>query len=73
MEETRTIELSAELVSDIERRLPHTEWETSSEYVSFVMNEVLYQVQESTDESPYDDVDETEVENRLEALGYLNE
>jgi len=73
MEETRTIELSAELVSDIERRLPHTEWETSSEYVSFVMNEVLYQVQESTDESAYDDVDETEVENRLEALGYLNE
>lgn len=72
-EQTQTVELPTRIVSGVEDRLPRTEFETSSEYITYVMEEVLYRVEQETEDDDYEHVDEQEVKNRLESLGYLNE
>lgn len=71
--ETREVVLPAEIVSRVENRLPRTEWETPEEYITYVMEEVLYHVEAETDEDEFEPVDEQEVKDRLESLGYLTE
>lgn len=70
---TKSVELSAELIERVERRLPRTEWHDSGEYVEYVLEEVLSQVEAETENSDFEAVDEDEVKDRLESLGYLNE
>jgi len=72
-EETRTLEVPKRIVERIEDRLPRTEWETPEEYVTFVMEEVLYRVEQETEDDDFEPVDEEEVKSRLKSLGYLNE
>lgn len=71
-EQSQSVELPERIVSRVERRLPRTEFDTASEYVAFVVEEVLYRVE---DESGDDEaaIDESEVEDRLKSLGYLDE
>ena len=71
-EETTTVELPTRIVERVEKRLPRTEFESSAEYMTYVLEEVLYRVEESTDDE-YEGVDEAQVKERLESLGYLNE
>lgn len=71
-ERTKTVELPERVASRVEQRLPRTEFETVSEYVAFAMEEVLYRVEDETDEGE-SAVDEAEVEDRLKSLGYLDE
>lgn len=67
-EQTRTIELPERTVSRVEDRLPGTEFTSPDDYVAFVVAEVLH----STDPSDAAvDVDEQQVKDRLESLGYL--
>ena len=73
MEETRPLELPERIVERIEDRLPRTEWEDPAEYITYVMEEVLYRVEENTDEEDFESVDEAKVKDRLKSLGYLNE
>lgn len=71
-ERTQSVELPERVVSRVERRLPRTEFDTASEYAAFVVEEVLYRVEDETgDEGTA--VDESEVEDRLKSLGYLDE
>lgn len=72
-EETRSLELPQRIVERIENRLPRTEWDTPNEYVTFVLEEVLYHVEQATEDDDFEPVDEEEVKNRLKSLGYLNE
>ena len=67
----RGIELPAELVARVERRLDRTDHDTADEYVAFVLAETLARVEAATDDDPVD-VDESEVRDRLESLGYLD-
>lgn len=71
--ETRTIELPEQIVERVENRLPRTEWNDASAYISHVMEEVLYKVEEETEDDDFEEVDEDEVRDRLKSLGYLNE
>ncbi|WP_276300067.1 hypothetical protein [Halorussus lipolyticus] len=71
-ERTQSVELPERVVSRVEQRLPRTEFETVSEYVAFAMEEVLYRVEDETDDGE-SAVDEAEVEDRLKSLGYLDE
>ena len=73
MKETRSLELPERIVERIEDRLPRTEWEDPAEYITYVMEEVLYRVEENTDEGDFESVDEGKVKDRLKSLGYLNE
>ena len=72
-EETRTVELPRRIVDRIEDRLPRTEWDDPEEYLTYVMEEVLYRVEKETADDDFEPVDEEEVKNRLKSLGYLNE
>lgn len=72
-ENTQSMELPTRIVERVEDRLPRTEWETPEEYITFVMEEVLYRVESETEDDDFDPVDEAEVKDRLKSLGYLNE
>ena len=71
--ETRSIELSADVLESIEPRVDCTEFETTAEYVEFVLEELCYHLEavHPSDDPP--DVDETTVNERLQALGYRDE
>lgn len=73
LEETRTVELPERIVERVEDRLPRTEWDDPAEYITYVMEEVLYRVEQETEDDDFEEVDEEEVKDRLKSLGYLNE
>lgn len=72
-EETQSLELPNRIVERVEDRLPRTEWDTPEEYITFVLEEVLYHVEQETEDDEFESVDEEEVKDRLKSLGYLNE
>jgi Arc/MetJ-type ribon-helix-helix transcriptional regulator len=72
-EETTTVALPSRVVTRVEDRLPRTEFDSAEEYVTFVLEEVLYRVEQETADDDFEGVDEDEVRQRLEALGYLDE
>ena len=72
-EETRTVELPARVVERVEARLPRTEWNEADEYVTYVLEEVLYRVEQETEDDNFEPGDEEEVKDRLKSLGYLEE
>lgn len=72
-ETTRAIELPNRIVERVERRLPRTEWDEPQEYIAYVMEEVLYKVEQDTDDDEFEEVNEEEVKDRLKSLGYLDE
>jgi len=71
--ETTSVDISTEIIDRVEARLARTEFETPSEYITFVMEEVLYRVEQETADDDFEAVDEDEVKDRLKSLGYLNE
>lgn len=72
-EELQSIEIPDRIVERVENRLPRTEFDDVAEYITFVMEEVLYRVEEETKDDDFEAVDEDEVKDRLKSLGYLNE
>lgn len=72
-ENTQSLELPKRIVERVEKRIPRTEWDTPEEYITFVLEEVLYRVEQETDDEDFEPVDEEEVKERLKSLGYLNE
>lgn len=71
-EQTRPLALPEDVLDRIDRRLPHTEFDTAEEYVTYVLEELLANV-EDADGEEFDSADEAEVRDRLESLGYLDE
>lgn len=72
-EESQPVDLPDRIVERVEGRLPRTEFDDVAEYVTFVMEEVLYRVEKATEDDDFEAVDEDEVKDRLKSLGYLNE
>lgn len=72
---TEQVNLPATLVSRVRERVEVTEFESVEEYVEYVLEEVLWQVESASSDAtePAGEIDETVVEERLESLGYLNE
>jgi len=68
-----TVELPERIVERVEARLPRTEFDSPAEYVTYVMEEVLYRVEQETEDDDFEPVDEEEVKDRLKSLGYLDE
>ncbi|MBZ6495386.1 hypothetical protein [Natrinema longum] len=65
-----TVELPAAVHARIEKRLAHSEFDTTDEYVTFVLEGILGRVEDATDTEAVTVVDQEEVETRLQALGY---
>lgn len=72
-DETETIELPERILTKVGNRLPETRFDSESEYITFVMEEVLTEVEAGTGDEEFETVDEDEVKKRLKSLGYLNE
>ena len=72
-EHGESVELPRRIVSRVNSRLPRTEFDSAAEYITFVMEEVLYRVEQETVDDDFEPVDEEEVKNRLQSLGYLDE
>jgi len=72
-EPAETVELPERIVERVEDRLPRTEFDSPAEYITFVMEEVLYRVEQETEDDDFEPVDEDEVKDRLKSLGYLDE
>jgi hypothetical protein len=73
---TTSIDLPDSLVSSVSDRVRVTDFDDVDDYVAFVLEEVLWAVEDSGQLTPSDkmeDVNETDVKERLESLGYLNE
>lgn len=66
-----SVDLSADLVADIEERVRVTDFSSTGEYVEYVLEEVLHH--EGPVERAADVADESEVQERLESLGYLKD
>lgn len=71
-------EVESEVLSDemrlkIEKRVKRTEFEDVSTYITYVLKQVLYELEEDGDPKSTDEIDEGQVEERLKSLGYLNE
>lgn len=72
-EETRTVELPEHIIERVVDRLPRTEWNDPAGYITYVLEEVLYQVEQETENDDFESVNEDEVKDRLKSLGYLDE
>lgn len=68
---TRTVALPEPLVARVENRLEYTKYDAPADYVAFVLEETLARVEAESDDEPAD-VDQAEVQDRLESLGYLD-
>ena len=64
------VEVPKRVLSRIERRVEHTDFDSTSAYVTFVLEEVLASVEADDLNNA---VDEDEVRDRLRSLGYLDE
>jgi hypothetical protein len=71
-DQTQAVNLPADVVEQVESRLPRTEFDSPGEYIAFVMEEVLYRVETEAGDEGFEAVDEAQVQDRLESLGYLN-
>jgi Arc/MetJ-type ribon-helix-helix transcriptional regulator len=71
--ERTSVQLPAELVDRVDERVTRTEFESADEYVAFVVGEVLAHVEAEVGTDDADPVDERQVRDRLESLGYLHQ
>jgi len=72
-EQQQSVDLPVRILDRVEARLPRTEFDSSAEYITYVMEEVLYRVEQETEDDDFEEVDEAEVKDRLKSLGYLDE
>ncbi len=64
----KKIQISPELYRKIEKRIRGTEFKSVSEYITFVLEEI---VKEEEDEERLTEEDEEKIKKRLQKLGYL--
>lgn len=72
-EKTNSIEIPSSLFDRVEKRLPKTDFSSVSDYVSYLVREVLNSIEEDeTKAKPFTDEEEKEIEERLRNLGYID-
>lgn len=69
-EEFGEVSLPISLIGKIKERLDGNEFKSVSEYVTYVLKEVLSE--EEKDEPTFTEEEEKKVKERLKALGYLD-
>lgn len=66
-----TISIPKQLAEKITKRIEGTSFNSLSSYVTYVMNEVLSEIDEETQET-FTKEDEERIKQRLRSLGYLD-
>lgn len=72
MSEEVEIKIPKEIYEKIEKRIKDTEFKSVSEYVTYVLREVLASLEEEETEEVFSEEEEEKVKERLRALGYLD-
>jgi len=72
MGEEVEIKIPKEIYEKIEERIKDTEFKSVSEYVTYVLREVLASLEEEETEEVFSEEEEEKVKERLRALGYLD-
>lgn len=67
--DTRTVALPAQVVRRVEDRLKYTDFDSTAEYTTFVLEQVLLATDRNFESSAT--IDDQEMTDRLESLGYL--
>ena len=68
-----TISIPKPLAENIKKRLKGTGFNSVSSYVTYVMRQVVSNIEEKEDKKPeFSKKDEQEIKSRLKSLGYLN-
>ncbi len=70
--ESRTVSIPADLYEKIEERIGETGFESVSDYVTYVLREVLASLEGEEKEEVFTEEEEEKVKERLRALGYLD-
>jgi len=62
------------LYKKIKKRVEKTEFKSTQEYITYILEEVIKQVEEEEtgDDETFSEEDEEKVKERLRALGYLD-
>ena len=71
-EEYGEIRISQDLLKKIKIRVEEAGFTSVDEYVTFVMEEVIKEVENEEPEEVFSEEDEEKVKERLRALGYLD-
>jgi Arc/MetJ-type ribon-helix-helix transcriptional regulator len=71
-EEEGDVNIPVSVLDRVDNRIQYTEFESTTEYITYVLEEVLQHVEENNNVAEQDNVDETQVRERLESLGYLD-
>jgi len=69
--ERATIDIPVSLYEKIEKRIEGTEFSSVSEWATYVLKEVLANLEEEEKEESLTKKDEERIKERLKALGYL--
>ncbi len=67
-----TISIPTPLANKIKKRIEGTGFNSLSSYVTYVLREVISNVEEDENEEAFSKDDEEKVKERLRALGYLD-
>lgn len=67
-----TVSIPIQLHSKIKGRIEGTGFTSVSDYVTYVLREVLASLEEEEKEKPFSREEEEKVKERLRALGYLD-
>jgi Arc/MetJ-type ribon-helix-helix transcriptional regulator len=68
--ESVPIEIPEHIADQIDERVSKSSFDDRSSYVTYILEEVIYRIDQE-DSLDLDNIDQEKVENRLEALGYV--
>lgn len=71
-EKYATVSIPVQLYEKIKQRIEGTEFSSVSDYVTYVLREVLVSLEEGEEEEVFTKEEEEKVKERLRALGYLD-
>ncbi len=72
-ENNKKVDIPLSLYKKIEARLPKTDFKTVSDYITFIVREVLNNIEKDEQDGPdYTPEEEKEIEDRLRNLGYID-
>ena len=72
MTELVAVKIPLKLFAKMQSRVKSTEFESVDEYVTYILEEVLKQIDSEEQVAEYTEEDEEKVKERLRALGYLD-
>ena len=72
MTKVNNVAIPLKLYKKIQKRVKSTDFKSVDEYITYILEEVIKQVEEEDEVPEYTEEDEEKVKDRLRALGYLD-